>query len=122
MGDQAGGAGKQGNARQGRQREADIKHDGRDGAVDVDRQAATGGFGQGGLDGIKRVDMSAFDAVIGRELEQQVGARVAFAMLRVTEAGDAYLDLLRTADREAAREAGVLLGELGIDDTCTRVA
>lgn len=41
---------------------------------------------------------------------------------RVTEAEDAYLDLLRTTDREAAREAGLLLAELGIDDTCTRMA
>jgi hypothetical protein len=37
----------------------------------------------------------------------------------VTEAEDAYIDLLRSADQEAAKEAELLLAELGIDGTCS---
>ncbi len=68
------------------ERPAGVEHDGGDGTGDVDRQRPPHDLRRMCRDGLERRDMIALDTEFGGKTEEDVGARVAGAMLRVADA------------------------------------
>jgi hypothetical protein len=108
MADQAGCAGKQGDALERGEREADVEHDSGNRAVDVDRQGPAQRLGQGVADCVEHGDMAPRYALLLRERDKLERAGIARRMLRVAEAGNG---LLLRAQLANARERRFGVGE-----------